>query len=204
MTLRFEQFINENLHLLEREFDEGKENELEDILKRYKSLSDEIESYREQFEQEIKPLTDEENELHQKIMNLMDELGYSTKQVDEIVAKYKQPHQQSSVSYKKLFTEALKKVNESTRQVLEELRDQYTKISEYSAKLKVQSYDDMKKAQKGAEKHQSKNQINENVLSKAWDKIKNLLSDVYNSLVGKVQDLKSSVEELEQAAQQES
>jgi len=210
--LTYAEFINENLHLFERnieniegndeqeyedEDDDFNQKDLNQMIKRFKNLNDELNTYRKQFEEEIKPLVDEQEDLGDEIIRLMEKFGTKKIEAENLIAKYQEPRKQEYPSYKKAFEAALEKVNDSTRKALLEIKKYYTTIAEHRAKVRVK---DTKNKTAASKKFGSryKTKIEENLIKKGIDKIKDLIKNMYNSLFKSYNEYEEAVEELEQ------
>jgi hypothetical protein len=216
--LRYHEFINERLHMFERDIEnlenpsenpEGSEEEtsgesqysqedLQSMIQEFKQLNDEVNKYREEFEQHIRPLVDKQEEIGDRIIELMDNLGVKSAEAENLVAKYQPSRQQKFPNYKKVYLAALDKVNEATKNVLEQLKEQYTTIGEYRKRLEIKDPGTQTKASK---KYGTKfkSRIKENMISQGFNKLKQVFKNMYNALFGSYKKYEDAIEELKQA-----
>jgi hypothetical protein len=102
----------------------------------------------------LKPMEDKYKEVVSTTLPILEKLGKETLTTKKYVFRIlKKKHYRSSVSYRELFNTGLSKVNRQTRTLLNNLKDELTKMSLIGAKFSIQPIegigDNMKKLMKG-------------------------------------------------------
>ena len=105
----------------------------------------------------LKPMEDKYKEVVSTTLPILEKLGKETLTTKKYVFRIlKKKHYRSSVSYRELFNTGLSKVNRQTRTLLNNLKDELTKMSLIGAKFSIQPIegigDNMKKLMKGFKK----------------------------------------------------
>ena len=86
----------------------------------------------------LKPMEDKYKEVVSTTLPILEKLGKETLTTKKYVFRIlKKKHYRSSVSYRELFNTGLSKVNRQTRTLLNNLKDELTKMSLIGAKFSI-------------------------------------------------------------------
>lgn len=95
---------------------------IEEKIKLAAELSSELKKLSEEYKKKIDPMQEVLNKYDEEILNTLTGLSANSAKVEDIIAKVMMSKGRMTDSYKTLWEEALKKVNDKTRAVLLELQ----------------------------------------------------------------------------------
>ncbi len=95
---------------------------IEEKIKLAAELTAKLKKLSEEYMEKIKPMQDTLNKYDEEILNTLDSLKVNQAKVQDVIAKVMMSKGRLTDSYKTLWEEALKKVNDKTKTVLLELQ----------------------------------------------------------------------------------